>query len=196
MRVHIINGNSKLGSIPNVSLLPIVSCGKGVPCAKDCYAQKFITMKRKHTITAWTENLYLAQKDTPRYFREIEEYLTKPRPKKPIKFFRWHVAGDFLDQDYLDCVKILACLFPSIKFLAFTKRHDLNYSKLPPNLAVVFSMWPGWGSLKAKMPRAWMDDGTETRVPADAIQCPGGCESCGMCWSLKGLGKDVVFPKH
>lgn len=34
MRVHIIEGNSKLGSIPNVSLLPIASCAKGVPCAK------------------------------------------------------------------------------------------------------------------------------------------------------------------
>src|ERR1035437_875610 len=33
----------------------------------------------------------------------------------------------------------------------------------------------------------------ETRVPADAIACPGNCESCGMCYELERLGHDVVF---
>ena len=40
------------------------------------------------------------------------------------------------------------------------------------------------------------EDGSEVRVPKDAIECPGNCESCGMCYELDRLGRDVVFHKH
>ena len=62
---------------------------------------------------------------------------------------------------------------------------------------ILFSAWPGMAFLNPQGHRvAWMQDGTETRVPADAIACPGNCESCGMCYELERLGHDVVFHKH
>ena len=38
--VSISNGNSKMGKIPSVSLPPILTCPKGTPCAKRCYAKR------------------------------------------------------------------------------------------------------------------------------------------------------------
>ena len=43
---------------------------------------------------------------------------------------------------------------------------------------------------------AWCDDGEETRIPADAIECPGNCNECRVCWYLSKLDKDTKFKKH
>jgi hypothetical protein len=62
---------------------------------------------------------------------------------------------------------------------------------------IVFSAWPGMTFLNPHGHRvAWMQDGSETRVPDDAIECPGNCESCGLCFEHDRLGRDVVFHKH
>jgi hypothetical protein len=201
MKVHITDGNDKLGAIPNISLPPVLSCLKGVPCAKSgCYAKKFFG--RPSVKKAWMENYKLATRNRVSYFNQIRQYLTRKSPR----FFRWHVSGDILDQQYLDIVVGIAKSFPKIKFLVFTKRYDLTFPDLPENLSIVFSMWPGWNPLESEstkwiksnllLPRAFMQDGTETRVPASALECPGNCISCGMCWHLKNLGRDVVFHKH
>jgi hypothetical protein len=62
------------------------------------------------------------------------------------------------------------------------------------------SMWPGWGNADAVKAQglsiAWMQDGTETRIPSDAMKCPGRCDTCGACWGLAKRGIDVVFKKH
>jgi hypothetical protein len=73
----------------------------------------------------------------------------------------------------------------------------LALSLLACNLAVIFSAWPG---VRIHNPHghriAWMQDGTEYRVPKDAVRCPGNCEECGICFRLPKLGRDVVFHKH
>ena len=191
MNVQISKGNMKVGKLPSVSLAPIASCPKGCPCSKDCYAMKAFRQyptARK----AWSDNFAYALKHRDAFFDEIETWIGKHQPK----LFRWHVGGDIIDAEYLVCMRATALLFPNTRFLVFTKRHDLNYKDLPDNLSVVFSMWPAWGNTRKSIPRAWMQNGTETRVPKDAIHCHGGCETCGMCWDLKKLGRDVVFDKH
>lgn len=194
MSACISDGNSKLGKIPNVSLVPVKDCGD-IPCAKDCYALK--ALRAYPTVkVAWSRNSALARSNRESFFRDIVSYLEKNGPR----FFRWHVAGDILDQSYLEEMKRVSLLFPAVRFLAFTKRHDLNFKALPSNLSIVASMWPGWGSVAAVRAQglrvAWMQDGTEKRVSRGAIECPGNCETCGMCWNLKKLGRDVVFHKH
>jgi hypothetical protein len=91
---------------------------------------------------------------------------------------------------------------PRTRFLAFTKAFKIvnvyeSRAALPSNLAVIFSTWAG---MKIDNPHghriAWMQDGTEDRVPDDAVECPGKCESCGICFRLPKLGRDVVFQKH
>lgn len=191
----ISDGNSKLGKIPNVSLVPGADCLRGVPCAKasECYAFKLYAMYRSAR-ASWKGNSLLARANPDAYFGAIDAYLERKRPR----FFRWHVAGDILSQDYLAHMVDIARNHPDTKFLAFTKRHDLDYAAMPANLQVVFSMWPGLE--KPAAPKgvryAWMQDGTETRVPKTAVDCPGLCEDCGMCWSLGKIRRDVVFHKH
>jgi len=87
-------------------------------------------------------------------------------------------------------------------FLAFTKAFEIvnryeDHAAVPENLVIVFSAWPGMRFLNPHHHRvAWMQDGTETRVPENSIECPGSCENCGMCYELERLGRDVVFHKH
>lgn len=191
-KVQISKGNRKTGRIPAVSLSPIKACGKDVPCKKDCYAVK-CTRYSPQAKASWTRNLDLALTNREQYFGEIEDYLTRRKPR----FFRWHIAGDILDQDYLDRMLDIARVYPETKFLAFTKKHYLNYALSIKNLNIIFSMWPDWGDTTQKMPRAWMRDekNLDERIPKSSIECPGNCETCGMCWSLKS-NQNVVFNKH
>jgi hypothetical protein len=140
---------------------------------------------------SWDSNLTLAKTDHKRYFGMVREYLDKWKPE----FFRWHVSGDILNQRYLNNMVSIARNYPEIKFLTFTKMHQLRYTDLPDNLTIVFSAWPGM-PVPSGLPIAWLQDGTETRVPDNALHCPGNCENCGMCWNLDRIGRDVVFNKH
>jgi hypothetical protein len=190
-QVKISSGNTKLGNMHNISLTPIKGCVNCQACKKSCYALKAYKMYA-NTRKAWNGNLRLARKDRCEYFAQIYLYLMKHKPK----FFRWHVAGDILDQAYLDAMIGVAIDTPQTKFLCFTKAHHLNFKDLPENLSIVLSMWPTMPIPAINLPKAWMQDGTETRMPRNAIECPGNCETCGMCFALKKLGRDVMFHKH
>ncbi len=190
--ISISEGNTKTGSVPSVSLLACASCPKDVPCTRDCYVVRNMYW-RSSTKKAHKGNLVQAKREPEKYFGTVSRYVAKKKPR----LFRWHISGDMLSQDYLNNVKAVAIGNPATRYLAFTKYHTLNWKDKPDNLTVVYSMWPGWGDADAVAgPRAWMQDGTEDRVPADALECPGNCESCGMCWALPSLGRDVVFHKH
>jgi hypothetical protein len=191
----ISDGNMKLGNIPNVSLTPCKSCSPDAPCKKKCYAMKAYRMYPK-VRKAWDTNRKESKSNRTKYFADIRKFLAKKMPR----FFRWHVAGDIPDEDYLSHMVNIAKTFPEVKFLAFTKRHDILKDwpavEMPKNLSIVASMWPNWGSAPEGYPRAWMQDGTEKRVPENALECPGACHNCGACWNLKNLKRDVVFHKH
>jgi hypothetical protein len=189
----ISKGNSKLGKIPNISLIPIKDCGNCKLCSKDCYALK-AWKQYPDTRASWRDNSRLAHKDPEAYRNLICSYLEKKNPS----FFRYHVAGDMLDQKYLDMLSGIAEQFPDTIFLAFTKMHNLDYSSIPDNFSVVFSRWVGDKTPKnpCNLPYAWMQDSTETRIPNTAIKCPGTCDTCGMCFQLGKLGRDVYFDIH
>lgn len=195
MKTRISDGNSKLGKIPNVSLLPVRDCAPNIPCWADCYALKAVRCYAT-TRNAWTRNSRNARKNPGEYFAALRSYLSRKAPR----FFRWHVAGDILSQKYYAEMVATAREFPNTIFLAFTKRHDLDYSDRPSNLTIIASMWPAWGDVDAVraagLPIAWMQNGRETRIPERALECPGKCDACGMCWQLPKLGLDVVFSKH
>lgn len=52
--ICVSNGNSKLGSIPNISLIPGKDCGD-VPCKAQCYALK-AWKQYPETRAAWKRN--------------------------------------------------------------------------------------------------------------------------------------------
>ena len=197
MKIHIVEGNSKLGNTPNISTMPGLDCGKDVPCRKECYAAKFLW--RPSVKKAWSENSELQAKKPDNYFGQIALYLVRKNPQ----YFRIHVAGDFTSQDTLDEWSVIIRDNPDTKFLAFTKRFDLDFSQTPLNLMVRASMWPGWNPpclknfLKGGWSFFWMQEkhGTETRIPQrTTFKCPGACEKCRACWSK--VPRDVVVMKH
>ncbi|MFU8833262.1 MAG: hypothetical protein ACNA7J_14055, partial [Wenzhouxiangella sp.] len=125
-------------------------------------------------------------------FGKLWDWFNKHRPE----WFRFHVSGDIPDQGYWEGLKAISLVFPETKIMLFTKRFDFDFQFLPANLSVVLSMWPGQAIPEHldHLPKAWClpDD----RAPADAVVCPGNCESCGVCWSLAQRGQDVAFKLH
>lgn len=200
-KVKISPGNTKLGTIPNVSLIPVADCGNCDSCKDSCYALKAWKMYPevrkmwRGNSKAFRENSFIAIQDVQDYFIS--------RKKNLPRFFRIHVGGDFLGQTHVDAWCALARTWKEVKFLAFTKMHHLDYSRVPENMQVVLSMFPTMEEPQAgnsQMPKAWvMKDragNLETRVPDGAIECPGNCETCAMCWHLGTLKRDVVFDLH
>ena len=185
-------GNSKLGRIPSINLPPHMTCGPHVPCKKDCYACKGPS-SWANARQAWDSNYGHYLSHPKGYFTDIAQWIFNHGPK----LFRWHTAGDIPDEQYLAFMLIVAEGCPHTKFLCFTKRHEWDYSDIPSNLQIIFSMWPGWTPPEIpNLPKAWIQDGKEDRIPEDAIECSGSCDTCGMCWSLNELGRDVWFHKH
>lgn len=215
MSVHISKGNKKLGkNIINISLPPGATCVPGVPCRNSmCYAHK-AWRQYPNVRLAWGGNLAEYVMNPVGYFTQIAEYLIKHTPwtwmptsaglraEVHTGRFRWHVGGDIPNQAYLDGMVWLAHSFPRIHFLAFTKRYKLDYGKLPDNLCVVISAWPGYAIINVPGPRgvflpiAWCQDGTEERIPHNAYECVGSCEKCNVCWDLRRSGHHVWFHKH
>ncbi len=189
--ISISDRNSKMGRIPSVSLPPVLSCPPGVPCGEDCLAchRRYKTRPVK---AALARNWEVCQTDRQLYFNALEGFLAFKGPE----FFRFHVAGDIPDQAYLRRMYRLARRFFKTKFLVFTKNHGLNFGSRPSNMAVLLSMWPEWGDTRKRMPRAWLNVPEETRMPSDVMHCSGACDSCGLCWELPSIGRDVALKKR
>jgi hypothetical protein len=188
--VKISKGNTKLGNVMNLSLTPCKTCPADAPCRDKCYAMKAYR-QYPNVREAWNGNTE-ATNNRPAFFSEVNKSVNKKKPE----YFRWQVAGDILDQNYLDGMKMVARANPKTKFLAFTKNHGLDFGSLPKNLQIVASLWSNWGKRPVGLPVAWMQDGKENRVTGNEIECPGKCKDCKACWNLNSLGKDVVFKAH
>lgn len=198
MKIKISEGNTKLGTIANISLTPGKTCSaeacKTCLCG-GCYALKAYKAYPT-TRAAWDNNTDTAINDLARFEADLMLYfgsLNAPR------FFRIHVAGDFVTREYAEMWARVAASNPNTNFLAFTKQWDnIRGIDFPDNVSVVLSAWPGTeipADLRALYSVAWLNDGT-TEIPADALECPGNCETCGVCWSLSKRRIDVFFNKH
>ena len=198
VKMHISNGNKKLGAIPNFSLTPGKTCSAEAckTClVQGCYACKAYRMY-KATRVAWDDNSELAINNLDRLEKELNAYfdkLTAPR------FFRVHTGGDFVTREYAEVWARVAASHPGTTFLAFTKQWDnIRGIEFPDNFSLVLSGWPGTvipEDLTAVYPVANM---IETLADHDenAILCPGNCDNCGMCFNLKKTGRNVEFLKH
>lgn len=197
--IHISNGNSKTGAIPSFSLPSGITCSS--QACKTCYVQGCYARKierlRPSVHKAYEDNLLYAKRHPAVLEKYLDYYfsmLNAPR------LFRIHVAGDFFSRSYFEMWLRIAREHPGTRFLAFTKREAIirpYLDDLPENLSLVWSAWPGIPVPKTiitKLPVAWMQDGTEGRIPMDAVECPGHCEQCAKCWAMDGC--NVVFHKH
>ena len=199
IKLHISKGNRKMGAIPSFSLPSGITCSEQArqTCHFDCYYRRHCERFKK-VCSNGAEN-YAACKNS---LWEVEGYLNWyfDNPNAP-RLFRIHVGGDFFSLDYLKMWLRVVEKHPDTRFLAFTKRFDLLAQLneiLPNNFSLILSAWPGMeipNDLRSRFPVAWMQDGTENRVPETAIECSGNCMECqAKCWALSG--HDVVFHKH
>lgn len=198
MKTRISNGNSKLGTIANISLTPGKTCSSEAcrTClTHGCYAMKSYRMY-KNVRAAWDANTELATSDLATMESDLMQYFGSVNAPR---FFRIHVGGDFVTREYAEMWTRVASANPHTNFLAFTKQWNvIRGISFPENFSVVLSAWPGTvipEDLRALYSVAWLDDGSE-EVPADALECPGNCSTCGVCWSLAKRHIDVKFAKH
>lgn len=198
--VKISAGNSKLGSIPSVSLPAGITCRKDCECYKKCYARRLERM-RPSVRNAYQHNLTLLQETPDIYWREVEASIMMSR------FFRFHVSGDIPDNVYLAHMIEIAERNQHCEMLCFTKKYDIVNEHLsfggtiPKNLHIVLSGWKGLKLVNPyKLPEAHVrfKDGFTT-ARDDAKECSGNCTECllteGGCWTLKA-GEQVVFNEH
>lgn len=200
MNVKISQGNSKLGSIPSVSLPAGTTCRNDCECKSKCYAMK-IERLRPVVRQAYQSNLELLNNSPEIYWREIEASIMMSR------FFRFHVSGDIPDATYFEHMVDIARTNTHCEILCFTKKYDIVNShiniigKLPKNLHIIFS---GWHDIEMvnpyNLPEAhvrYRDGSTTARE--DAKLCGGNCTECaiadGGCWTAKH-GEQVVFNEH
>lgn len=198
MRIHISNGNAKMGQIPNTSFPPGITCRPDAPCLTDgCYALKFYRMY-KSCRTAWDDNWDFYNEDRMGYWSELRQVIATTR------YFRYFVSGDIPDEYYVEQMITAAEDFPNTDFLCFTKRFEivnkvLEHRRLPENLHLILSTWEGF---TPENPHGLSESAVITKgmeVPEDWKICGGNCTECACrgvgCWQLK-RGETIAFHKH
>lgn len=195
---HVSEGNIKVGSIPNWSLTPGRTCSAEAckTCLREgCYAVKSYR-QYKNVRTAWDDNTELAESKLDKLEPFFDMYFSSMNAPR---YFRIHVAGDFVSRAYAEMWSRIATRHPGTRFLAFTKQWDnIRGIEFPENFSMVLSGWPGTEipeDLSQKYAKAICVD-SEADIPADGFHCPGHCENCGACWELAKRGVDVYFIKH
>lgn len=180
MKIHISDGNSKLGAIPSISLTPIASCVENIGCASACYAVNII--KRFPVVSAqWRANLSFYKRYPVWYFVKVQEFLAANKPSH----FRFHIGGDCPDKNYADMVVFTAKVYPSVQFLIFTKRYTwFDPDKLPPNLSVILSVNCYVKEPVSALRKSYIR-GDIRAWGLDLFKCEGKCTECLYCFDSK-----------
>ena len=198
--VSISQGNNKMGKIPSVSLLPILTCPArcGKTCGDKCYAKK-LALLRPSVMKSYARNTAIAEARPESFFRAVRNAMATST------HFRFHVSGDIPSVRYFHEI-ISACRDnPHCKVLMFTKRFEVvneyiwNDKTLPDNLHILFS---GWTNMKPinpyNLPETTVYTHPEEFKP-EWKACGGNCLDCalhcGGCWDAKN-GETVAFKMH
>lgn len=197
--VSISKGNSKMGSIPSVSLPAILTC-RPCACASVCYAHKLERI-RPNVAQAYQNNLQILLEDPSAYWREVEAAVMMTR------YFRFHVSGDIPNEAYFNQMVAIARRQLHCNILCFTKQYHIvntyieKHGELPVNMHIIFSAWRGLPMDNPYMlPEAHVRyrDGTTT-APPGAKECGGNCTECAKtdcgCWTLSSK-ESIVFQEH
>lgn len=187
-----------MGAIPSVSLPAITTCAKDLPCSQKCYAAR-ICKFRKNVRLSYENNLKILKHSPDTYWYDVEYEVTK------TDYFRFHVSGDIVDQDYFVHMIDIARRHSDTQILAFTKKYDIvnsvldNLKEFPSNLHIVFSAWPG-----IKMNNPHQLPVAEVIFRGQSPQndwkiCEGNCFDCASrnsgCWNIE-KGETIAFSEH
>lgn len=181
LKICITPGNSKIGHVLNVSLLPIFTCLTNCQyCKFWCYDIK-ACLQYLNVLKARARNTVLLWCNRDSYFQQIENKLSHRRKNF---YFRWHVSGDIIDKKYFCRMVDIANKYPNFTFWTYTKQYAIinaycdEYGKdsIPGNLSVMFSEWDGIKLVNPyNFPVFHVVDDIKT---AKTYICPGNCEVC------------------
>lgn len=199
LKLSVSNANSKMGNVKSISMPRVVTCAPDVPCAKTCYVAHFDWRRTVRDAYENNLNLWLTDPDSFEQQAIAAAYGSF--------YFRWHVSGDIISQDYLAMMCRVARKLPHTHFLAFTKQYEIvnqhleNKKRIPSNLHILFSEWPDYNMNNPyNLPVAYVSfKNGICDAPSDAKKCGGHCEECAYagknCWVLK-KGQSVVLREH
>lgn len=188
LRLHISQGNMKIGKVHNFSMAPGITCANCSGCLAYCYDVKAV-LQYPNVVKARAENTVMMQKNREATFIAIAEYLAKHNLHKA---FRWHVSGDILDTDYFDRMCALAKVHSDWTFWTYTKNYrSVNEwidarsapdsfwkDSVPANLVPMFSVWNGMPCPNPhRLPTFTCIQEGMTPAP-DQWKCPGNCQVC------------------
>ena len=201
--VSISQGNTKMGKVASVSLLPVLTCPARChgTCGDKCYAKK-LAILRPTVARAYARNTAVARLAPAAFFAAVRSAMAK------AEYFRFHVSGDIPSVRYLHEV-INACKSaPRCQVLMFTKRFELvndylRFESLPENLHCLFSGWTNlfpaeYGYNPHHLPETTVYAKDEDIRPEWTL-CGGNCLDCaihdGGCWAAKP-GETIAFKIH
>lgn len=202
--VSISTGNTKMGKVASISLLPILTCPgrcKGT-CGDKCYAKK-LAILRPTVARAYARNTAVALLAPHAFFKAVKLAMMK------AEYFRFHVSGDIPNAEYLRSVVNACKTAPHCQVLMFTKRFELVNAQiaqagpLPENLHCLFSGWTnlfptegGWNPHRLPETTVYAKD---EDIRPEWTLCGGNCLDCaihdGGCWAAKP-GETIAFKIH
>ena len=182
LNVSISNGNMKVGNVPNVSIPSDKTCPHCKDCQLACYDKK-ACLQYPNVMNARAKNYSIMKRSIKQYFAQVKEGIKKSKED----FFRFHVGGDIINEEYLDgMVKVTH--ETQKHHWTYTKSQDIvngyiqkyggNWKKIAPYLVVMYSKW-GYVPIDNpyNMPIFWtIVKGQEK--PKDMYHCPGNCLTC------------------
>ena len=207
-KISISSGNVKIGRVMNFSLAPIITCGKACAvCAGYCYDIKACVQYPGSVIDSRARNTALAQSHIDIIFERIDKAMSRRRKNK---YFRWHVAGDIISEEYFDMMVKLARLHPDFTIWTYTKQYAIvnAYCKkhgrdsIPSNFTIMFSKWDGlemlnpynFPSFTCKLKAGNVD--TSVDWFKKTYKCPGNCDVCKACKRGCVAGESAWCDEH
>ena len=198
--VTISDGNTKMGKVASVSLLPLLTCPKRCreTCGKKCYAVKLCKL-RPTVLNSYARNTAIQKVAMHAYFKAIDNAV------KNVRFFRFHVSGDIPNKKYFRFMIKTAQENKHCEFLIFTKQYEIvnnwiaSGNTIPQNMHILFS---GWTNLKPTNPYNLPETNvynTPEEMNKKWIPCGGNCLNCACkgsgCWTAKN-GETIAFKIH
>lgn len=188
LHVTISKGNSKIGKVMNVSIMPLLSCGNCGQCMSYCYDVK-ACVQYTNVLRARMKNLFLAHEYRDRYFDEIDTAMNRRRKHK---YFRWHVGGEIPDYDYFCRMVENAKRHPDFVIWTYTKMYQFvnrycsenGRDSIPSNFTIMFSEWDGTplnNPYNFPIFTCKLKEGNKNHSVEffDSLwRCPGNCDIC------------------
>jgi len=193
--IHISRGNSKLGKfIPIFSLPPHVTCSNATPlCTKYCYSNK-----------AWRQYPRVRETRNKNFIASMQDDFVDRMVEKiqymNIMVFRVHESGDFYSNEYLQKWFEIVRRIPNIKFFAWSKAWNLDWSEKPGNFIVYWSIWPDSKDIPKEGNFAYVEDSDneefDYEIP-DGFHCPYPEKTCDICmFCFRNIPKVIIFKRH